>query len=130
MKIKNKLVLITILLFLSQGLFAQESINSQEKNQTGSPCPVEAPYYLNPPDGTINAPFRDVILDWVNGAGTIYVEVWFGIAANVLKVYDGPTISSYSLPLLDYDTNYEWYIVCKNDTCGIQSNTNFFLTIE
>jgi len=130
MKTKNKLVLITMLLFLSQVLFAQESIESQKKNQSDFPCPVETPYYLNPPDGTNNAPIRDVILDWVNGAGTIYVELWFGIAANVLKVYDGPAISSYSLLLLNYDTTYEWFIVCKNDTCGMQSNTNSFLTIE
>ena len=130
MKIKIKLVLIAILLIPFQTMLAQESIKSQEKNQSDSPCPVEAPYYLNPPNGTINAPVRDMILDWVNGAETIYVEVWFGIAANVLKVYDGPVISSYSLPLLDYDTIYEWYIVCKNDTCGMQSNTNSFLTIE
>ena len=130
MKTKNKLVLITILLISSQVLFAQESIKSIEKNQADSPCPVEAPYYLNPPDGTTNAPVRDMILDWVNGAGTIYVEVWVGSDTNVLKVYDGLAISSYSLLLLNYDTTYEWFIVCKNDTCGIQSPLYSFSTIE
>jgi len=140
MKTKIAYIIILAMIYSMQINFAQEKLSTTFNSEkypavSGSdhinlPCSVEAPYYLNPPNGTIDTPVRDMILGWVNGAGTIYVEVWFGIASNILKVYDGPVISSYPLSWLNFGTTYQWYIICKNDTCGIQSSLYSFSTIE
>ncbi len=58
------------------------------------------------------------------------VEVWFGPYYNVVKVYDGPAISSYALPTLNYYTQYQWYVVCKDVNCGTQGPTWLFTTMQ
>jgi len=93
------------------------------------PCPVGAPSNPNPPNGTTGLPLTGNTLSWTSGAGTTNVELWFGPYYNVTKVYDGPIISSYALSTLTYDNIYNWYVVCKNDTCGTQGPTWTFTTI-
>ena len=59
------------------------------------------------------------------------VELWFGPAGNVVKVYDGfgyYIIMHYQS--LNYYTEYNWYVVCKNDTCGTQGPTWSFTTMQ
>ena len=82
----------------------------------------------DPTNGTLNVPIYGSTLSWVNGSGTLDVEVWFGPYYNVVKVYDGPVISSFALPTLDYYTQYQWYVVCKNDTCANQGSIWNFTT--
>ena len=109
----------------------RESIQTESvSSQIDSPCPVESSYFHNPPDGTFDVPILGTILDWVNGSGTVYVELWFGPSANIVKIYDGPAIISYTIPTLVYNTNYHWYVVCKNDTCGTQGLINTFSTTQ
>ena len=88
-------------------------------NTCGPPCPVGSATNPNPPSGTtgvsITSPGNAT---WTNGAGTTNVEVFFGPVGNVVSVYSGAAITSLAIPgPLAYDTDYEWRVVCKNDTC-------------
>ena len=97
--------------------------------QYGPPCPVGAPSNPNPPNGATGIPLTGNSATWTNGAGTVNVELWFGPALNIVKVYDGPAISSYALPTLNYNTLYRWYVVCKDSNCGTQGPTWSFTTV-
>jgi len=61
----------------------------------GPPCPVGSPSNPYPPNGSNNVSITDTILSWTNGSGTSAIEVWFGIAGDLTKVYDGEVVSSY-----------------------------------
>ena len=98
--------------------------------QYGSPCTINAPSNPNPPDGVINIPVTGNTVTWTNGTGTVNNEVWFGSVGNVAKVYDGPAITSYSLPILEYDTKYLWWVVSKNTTCRTQGLPWTFTTMQ
>jgi len=95
----------------------------------GGPCPVEAASNPIPVDDSSNVPITDVSLSWENGAGTQSVEVWFGSNDRILKLYDGSAITSWPLGNLSYGNHYQWYIVCKDDTCGIQGPVWTFITM-
>ena len=99
-------------------------------NPCGPPCPIGAPSNPNPPDGTTGVGLTGNTASWTNGTGTVDVELWFGPAANVVKVYDGPAITSFALPTLTYNTTYLWYVVCKDSTCGTQGPTWSFTTMQ
>ena len=94
----------------------------------GPPCPVGFPSNPYPTNGSINVSIMDRMLSWTNGTGTTASEVWFGIAGDVTKVYDGGVISSYLLDTLNYSTTYNWRIICKNDTCSTAGQYWSFLT--
>jgi hypothetical protein len=97
---------------------------------SGPPCPVGAPTNPNPPDGATNVSITGNTATWTNSAGTTQVELWFGEVGNLAQVYSGPSISSFALPALQYLTDYGWYVVCKNDTCGTTGPTWTFTTIQ
>jgi hypothetical protein len=84
------------------------------------PCTIGAPSNPGPANGSTNVPVNGNNLTWTNGAGTTDVEIWFGSQGNVTKVYDGPVVSFYNLPTLQYQTKYLWWIICKNSTCKTQ----------
>jgi hypothetical protein len=96
----------------------------------GEPCSVEAASNPSPSNGETNISISGVALGWLNGAGTENVEVWFGPNERVVKVYDGQLITSWPLGTLSYNTQYRWYIICKNDTCGIQGPNWTFTTMK
>lgn len=100
---------------------------------SGPPCPVTAPTNPSPADNAIDIPITGNTLSWTNSAGTTQVEVWFGEAGNLTQRYSGSAVSSFSLSSvepLDYTTDYEWYVICKNDTCGTQGPTWSFTTVD
>jgi hypothetical protein len=100
---------------------------------TGPPCPVGAASNPSPADGAIDVPISGNTASWTNGAGTTQVEVWFGEAGNLVQVYNGSPISSFSLaPVepLNYLTDYGWKIICKNDTCSTPGPTWTFTTVQ
>ncbi len=82
----------------------------------GAGCPVGAATNPFPVNGAINVP-TNVNLGWTNGSGTTAVELWFGEFNNLQMIYDGPPISYYTLNNLEYNKNYYWKVICKNDTC-------------
>ncbi|GIK62048.1 MAG: T9SS type A sorting domain-containing protein [Ignavibacteriota bacterium] len=96
----------------------------------GDPCPVEPASNPNPPDLQANIQVSGINLGWNNGAATDFVEVWFGPDNRLLKLYDGPIISSWPLGTLNYATQYGWYIVSKDDTCEVQSPLWTFTTVQ
>jgi hypothetical protein len=96
----------------------------------GDPCPVEPASNPSPTDLQANIQISGINLGWNNGAATEFVEVWFGPEERVLKLYDGPIINSWPLGTLNYATQYHWYVVCKDDTCGIQSPVWTFSTVQ
>ena len=140
MKIKIALNYFLIIFCSSQLLFAQKTTHStdsaqdlsskQTNVQIDSPCPVGAPSNPSPPNGTNGVPLTGNTLTWTNGVGTTNVELWFGPQGNVVKIYDGLEINQYALPMLNYYTQYEWYVVCKNDTCETQGLLWTFTTLQ
>ena len=96
----------------------------------GEPCPILEALNPNPTDLQTDVEINGVSLGWVNGAGAVNVEVWFGPNERVLKLYDGPIINSWPLGTLNYDTQYSWYVVCKDNSCGIQSPNWTFTTVQ
>ena len=97
--------------------------------QYGAPCPIGAASNPSPANGATDVAISGVIATWTNGSGTVDVEVWFGAAGNVTKVYDGTAITQFALPNLNYGTTYYWYIVCKDATCGTTGPTWSFMTL-
>ena len=99
---------------------------------SGPPCPVTAPTNPTPANGAIDIPISGNTLSWTNSAGATQVEVWFGEVGNLAQIYTGAALSSYpltSVEPLDYLTDYGWYVICKNDTCGTAGPTWTFTTI-
>jgi hypothetical protein len=94
------------------------------------PCvpAVDPPTNPNPPTGTTGVSAAGTTLSWTNGAGTTNVEVWFGPTGNVVQVYDGSAITSWPTGSLNYQTTYQWRIVCKNATCDKSGPTWNFTT--
>jgi len=137
---KKIFYLILVISFTLQLAFAQKSIKSTDKiqdlkpleiiNQIDSPCPVGAPSNPNPPNGATGVSVFNPTLLWINGTGTIKVEIWFGLQGSIVKVYDGTPITTYTLSLLYHSSVYQWYIVCKNDTCGTQGPVWNFTTMQ
>lgn len=86
----------------------------------GPPCPVDPASNPTPADGLTNVPVSISELSWTNGTGATQCEVWFGEGSNLNMIYSGPLISSISVPgPLQYNKNYGWRVVGKNDTCGV-----------
>ena len=96
----------------------------------GDPCPVTEAYNPNPADGQTNVQISGISLQWLNGANTTNVEIWFGPDQRLLKLYDGTATTTWPLGTLNYDTEYSWFIVCKDENCGIQGPTWSFTTIK
>jgi hypothetical protein len=96
----------------------------------GEPVPILVPSNPNPPDLQTNVPITGVSLGWVNGPETENVEIWFGPNGRVLKLYDGAAVNTWSLGNLNYNTQYSWFIVCKNSTTGVQGPTWTFTTLQ
>ncbi|MGQ9799076.1 MAG: hypothetical protein ACUVRG_07260 [Ignavibacterium sp.] len=86
----------------------------------GPPCPVDPTSNPNPADGITNVPISLAQLKWTNGNGVTQCEVWFGEGGNLTQIYDGPAITSISVPgLLSYNKSYNWRIIGKNKTYGV-----------
>ena len=88
---------------------------------SGTPCPVEPATNPSPANGATDVPISGNTATWTNGTGATAVEVWFGPVGNLVQVYDGVPITSFSLaPVepLNYFTDYAWRVVNKNDTCA------------
>jgi hypothetical protein len=98
----------------------------------GLPCmsPVGQASNPSPPWGATNIPISGTTLSWTNGVYTINVEIWFGVQENVVKVYDGPAITSWALDTLLYGTQYRWKIICKDTTCGESYSPSWIFTTE
>jgi hypothetical protein len=94
------------------------------------PCIVQGPYNPNPVFGAPGVPITGTSLSWTNSSQTENVEIWFGPIHNVVKVYDGPVISSYELPTLLYDKQYIWRVICKNENCGTPGLIWSFTTVQ
>ena len=102
------------------------------KVEFGPPCPIDPASNPVPGNGAIDIPITGNTATWSNGAGANQIEVWFGEAGNLVQVYNGAPISSFSLaPVepLDYSTTYGWQIVGKNDTCDVNGPVWTFTTI-
>jgi len=123
---KNKgslFVLISTLFIFSNPLIAQEKVDVEFV------CPVGAPTNPNPPSGATNLPITGNTLTWTNGAGTLLNEVYI----EGTLVYSGNAITKFSLtPIepLNYNTTYNWRVVCKNDTCGTSGPNWTFTTMQ
>ncbi len=89
------------------------------------PCPVDPATDPAPADMATDVSVNVGSLSWTNGAGTTANEVWFGEVGNMSMVYDGTPITTWSLGTLDYNTDYQWRIRCKNDSCGKNSTWTF-----
>ena len=104
-----------------------------EKITLGPPCPIDPPSNPSPANGTSGLPLTGNSIAWTNGAGANLIEVWFGVGANINKVYDGPPITSLSLASfepLSYNTTYGWQVRGKNDSCTVSGPLWSFSTMQ
>jgi len=68
-------------------------------------------------------------LSWVNGSGTVKVDLWFGIVGNLAKVIDGQLATSYDPPAnLSYSTEYAWRVDTYNADDVKTSGTEWSFT--
>ncbi len=94
----------------------------------GPPCPVAVGSNPAPVNNATNVSSTLPQLSWTNGAGATQCEVWFG-AGVMSMVYSGALISSWTLPsALTYNTNYNWQIIGKNDSCSVSGEIWNFTT--
>lgn len=99
--------------------FPQMQIVMNVTGNDGAPCPVGPATNPSPVSGATNVSINPGNATWTNGVGTTQVEVFFGPAGNSVSVYSGTPIESIAIPgPLAYATDYEWKVVCKNDTCS------------
>ena len=84
-------------------------------------CQILTASNPSPVNGGVDIPLTGNTLSWVNGTGSIQIEVWFGKLDSLTKVYDGELITSYPLsPFepLQYGTSYGWQVIGKDSTCN------------
>ncbi len=94
------------------------------------PCTVGAATNPVPSNGATNIPISENILTWNNSSGTDQVKVYFGEIGNLELFYDGQTIDSVELPLLNYSQTYVWRVLCRNEECGTLSLVWSFTTMD
>ena len=93
-----------------------------------APCPVGQATNPDPPNNACNISIFENTITWYNGLGTTQVELWFGDIGSLVQVYNGAPITSFTLPSINYNSTYGWYVICKNDTCGTQGQIWSFTT--
>ena len=96
---------------------------------SGAPCPVGSATNPNPVNGATDVDVNLSNLSWTNGSGTTQIEVFFGEAGNMVSVYSVAPQTTYTLSSLSYATDYQWKVVCKDDTCSALADTWSFTTI-
>jgi len=133
---KLGLVFCLVLVICCSNTFGQSELTKIERilnnsiQTTLDPCPVGPATNPTPANGTTNISISSPgSLTWNNGDGTTLVDVYFGPDGNAVWIYSGSAISSLLLPPpLNYQTTYEWKVVCKNDTCNAESEIWSFTT--
>jgi len=105
---------------LTTGFPDYRAMGIRTLGNSGPPCPVVPASNPIPASGTTNVnALSPGNASWTNGAGTTNVEVFFGPVGNVVSVYSGTPITTLAIPApLQYNTTYQWRVVCKNDTCS------------
>jgi hypothetical protein len=115
--------------YTSLGLDIYNSLMFQLFGTQVGGCPVGAASNPGPADGSVDVSINPGNATWTNGLGTTNVEVFFGPAGNMVSVYAGAAIETIAIPgPLDYETVYEWSVVCANDTCSASAETWSFTT--
>ncbi|MBK9097716.1 MAG: T9SS type A sorting domain-containing protein [bacterium] len=103
------------------------------KVEFGPPCPIDPPTNPSPTNGATGLPLTGNSASWTNGIGADSIEVWFGPAGNLTRVYNGIPITSLSLASFEpftYYTTYGWQIIGKNDTCSVSGPIWTFTTMQ
>ncbi len=103
------------------------------KVEFGPPCPIDPPSNPTPANGATGLPLVGNTASWTNGVGANQIEVWFGTVGNLVQVYNGVPITSFSLASfepLTYNTTYAWQIKGKNDTCNVPGPVWTFTTMQ
>src|SRR5574338_1635874 len=133
---KLGLVFYLILVISGSYIFGQSKITLSERilnnsiQTTLDSCPVGPAANPYPPDGAINiSSLYPGFLSWENGANTTSIDINFGLAGNLYNVYSGTPITSLGIPPpLPYFRNFQWQVICKNDTCSSVSTIWNFRT--
>jgi len=98
----------------------------------GPPCPIDPPSNPSPAANAIDIPISGNTLMWTNGVGADSTELWFGELGNLVQVYNGISVNSFSLASyepLNYSTTFGWQVISKNDTCSVPGPIWTFTTI-
>jgi len=101
--------------------------------EMGPQCPIDAASNPDPVHNATNLPITGNNLSWVNGNGANQIEVWFGEVGNLVQVYSGSPITTFSLASfepLNYNTTYGWQIIGLNDTCSVPGAVWKFTTMQ
>jgi len=135
---KLGLVFYSILVIYSSNAFGKielikiERILNNSIQTTTDSCPVGSATNPFPENGSTEiSPFLPFYLSWENGENATAIEVYFGLAGNMANIYSGVLVDSIPIYFqLEYFKNYQWKVVCKNDTCNALTETWTFRTIS
>ena len=103
--------------------------NNMDNNYSWNFTTTEKPYYCSTPGAAESPdPYEaqtsvsiDADLDWTDCADTDSYDVYFGKSSDP-PYYGSSTTSDYTLPDLEYNTQYYWKITAKND-CGNRTSS-------
>jgi hypothetical protein len=134
---KLGLVFCLVLVICCSNAFGQSELTKIERilnnsiQTTLDSCPVGPATNPFPVNGATNIyPYVPGNASWTNGGSTAFIDIYFGIAGNLMSYYSGSPITSFTIPSpLEYSTIYQWKVVCKNDTCSTESETWSFTTV-
>ena len=131
------LVFCSILVISGSYIFGQSKFTLSERilnnsiQTTLDSCPVGPAINPFPENGATEiSPYLPFYLLWENGENATAIEVYFGLAGNMTNIYSGVLVDSIPIySQLEYFENYQWKVVCMNDTCNALAETWTFRTI-
>jgi hypothetical protein len=99
---------------LSYGTAAERRTNFVSLSGDGIAPTAGAPSNPSPANGTTDQ-HTETDLGWQNGAGTTAVDLLFSKVGQpmVYLLSNAPPVSGYALPRLNYNTTYQWQVVCR-----------------
>jgi len=83
----------------------------------GPPCPVGFPASPSPVNGAVAVDVSIGQVNWTNATGATSIEVFFGETGNMVSVYQGTPVTSYSFGVLNYSTAYNWKVNGSDGSC-------------
>jgi len=101
-------------------------------DQGADECPVEPASNPNPTHGTSGVPLNLSELTWINGAGALSNELYFGTDPGSLTLMQsGSLATSWAITgvSLVYGTDYFWQVVEIGDTCDTFGPVWSFTTV-
>ena len=126
-KITLIILLFTITAVVQESIFASIPVKQESvKTINSPPCPVGMPTNPNPADSAVDVDIYIGSLSWINPPEATNIEVWF----DSVMIYSGAPVSTVTIPILEYNTTYQWQVNEANDTCMVNGPVWTFTTLH